>query len=70
MQATVPTSLRSGMMQLYHELLPGASDMKSLGRGFVCWPNVNTDIEQPMNECGACQSLHVALLEAGYLPWP
>ncbi|XP_052752398.1 uncharacterized protein K02A2.6-like [Galleria mellonella] len=50
----IPTSLRKEMLQKVHAGHLGISRSKNLVRGVIFWPNMNTDIEQVIENCQIC----------------
>ncbi|CAH8507909.1 unnamed protein product [Schistosoma rodhaini] len=50
----VPTSLRRKVMLELHAAHPGVARMKALARGYVYWPNIDTQIEEYVAKCSAC----------------
>ena len=46
-----PQGRESVLAELHH----GISKMKSLARGLVWWPGLDTDIEMMVKQCSSCQ---------------
>ena len=60
---------REEVLNELHEAHPGAMRMKSLSRIFVCWPNLDADIEKRIQKCQECQSNHPNPPLAPLQPW-
>ena len=52
----VPPPGRKFLLEQLHESHPGISRMKSLARGYLWWPSMDSDIEQYVKDCHTCQS--------------
>lgn len=52
----IPPPGRSYLLEQLHQTHLGVSRMKSLARGYVWWPDMDTDIENYVRRCDACQS--------------
>ena len=51
----VPEQAQLQVLELLHETHIRISRMKSLGRQFVWWPNMDAAIEQYVKNCATCQ---------------
>ncbi len=51
----VSSALRKNVLDELHEEHPGVSRMKSLARSYVCWPNMDVEIDNMVKECDVCQ---------------
>ena len=51
----VPTSMRPEMMKLLHIGHPGIQTIKDRARESLFWPGINTQLEQTVTSCEACQ---------------
>ena len=54
-RVVVSDQARPKVLLLLHETHLGISGMKSLGRQFVWWPNLDAEIEQYVKNCITCQ---------------
>lgn len=54
-RVTVPKEGRELILQQLPECHPGMSRMKSLARGFVWWPKIDTEIDNLVKQCNTCQ---------------
>ena len=50
----IPFSLRKEMLQNIHSSHLGMSRCKNLARNFIFWPNINSQIEQIVENCQLC----------------
>ena len=54
-RVVVPDQAQSKVQELLHDTHIGIFRKKSLARQFVWWPNMDTDIEQHVENCVTCQ---------------
>ena len=54
-RVVIPGKLRSDILSLLHSTHMGMSSMKALARGYVWWPNLDSDIESVAHSCEACK---------------
>ena len=50
----IPSSLRRGILKILHRGHLGIVKTKSIARGVVWWPNIDSDIEKTVSECLHC----------------
>ena len=60
---------REAVMGILHEGHPRASRMKSLARGVVCWPGMDSDLDAKVKQCQQCQENRKAPPVAPLHPW-
>ena len=65
----VPPKARERVLEVLHSTHPGVSRMKSLARSYVWWPSMDSDIEQRVRNCQACQQHLNAPAKAPLHPW-
>ena len=65
----VPPQGRKAVLQELHEGHPGMTRAKGLARMFVRWPGLDTDIEQSVQQCAACQQQQPDPPSAPLQPW-
>ena len=53
-RVVIPPALQSKVLALLHDGHLGMSQMKSLARSYVRWPNMDADIEALVRKCGHC----------------
>ena len=51
----VPTKGRRRALEMLHEAHPGIVRMKSLARGYMWWPGMDSEIESCVKQCTDCQ---------------
>ena len=51
----VPPKVCERVIDVLHSMHPGVSRMKRLARSYVWWPGMDTEIEQRVKSCHACQ---------------
>lgn len=51
----VPPTLRSEVLQFFHEGHPGVSAMKTMARALIWYHGLDTDIEDLVNSCHICK---------------
>lgn len=69
LRTVIPESLRSTILTELHDQHLGVNRMKSLARGYVWWPNLDSELEHVAATCGTCQSLKSLPAEAPLHPW-
>lgn len=52
----IPPPGRKFLLEQLHESHPGLTRMKSLARGYLWWPSLDSDIEAFVKDCHTCQS--------------
>ena len=55
LRTVIHTELRSKLLQELHVSHAGMVRMKSMARGHIWWPGIDTDIEQLVRDCHPCQ---------------
>ncbi|XP_056132701.1 uncharacterized protein K02A2.6-like, partial [Lampris incognitus] len=53
----IPPAHRERLLYDLHQGHPGGCRMKSLARGYLWWPQLDSDIERAVQQCDACQSV-------------
>lgn len=69
LRVIIPEKLRETMLVELHDQHWGVNRMKSLARGYVWWPNLDSDIENVARNCEICQSMKRLPAEAPLHPW-
>ena len=54
LRIVIPQKARLAILQELHQGHQGANRMKGLARGYVWWPNIDTDIEEFGKACDVC----------------
>ena len=57
------------MLEELHTGHPGIVRMKKLARSYLCWPNIDLEIEQTVKNCGSCQQVRKPIAVAPLAPW-
>ena len=65
----IPEKYQPTVLAELHQDHPGIVRMKSLARLHVWWPNLDTDIEQTVRSCQACQTTQSKPAKAQGNPW-
>ena len=47
---------REEVLNILHDTHPGIVKMKSLARGYVWWPKMDTNLEEKVKSCATCQN--------------
>ena len=68
-RVVIPNKYRETILNELHEEHIGMCRMKALSRGYVWWPNIDTDIECLVKGCAACASIKNAPPESPLHPW-
>ena len=68
-RVVVPPQGRKTVLQELHEGHPGMTRAKGLARMFVWWPGLESDIEQSVQQCAACQQQQPDPPLAPLQPW-
>ena len=68
-RVVVPPQGRESVLAELHSGHPGVSRMKSLARGLVWWPGMDTSIETAVKHCSSCQQNQAAPPHAPLQPW-
>ncbi|XP_053372930.1 uncharacterized protein K02A2.6-like [Mercenaria mercenaria] len=69
LRVIIPETLRNTILSELHDQHLGVNRMKSLARGYVWWPNLDSELEHLAATCGTCQSLKALPAEAPLHPW-
>ena len=65
----IPVKLRANVLNMLHTSHPGIVKMKSLARGYVWWPGIDSDIEHLVKSCTGCQMQQKAPSSVYVHPW-
>ena len=65
----VPPPGRSLALSDFHEGHPSMSQMKSLMRFYVWWPNLDAQIEELVKSCNECQQMQLTSVKAPLQLW-
>ena len=68
-RVVVPEQGRKLVIEELHAEHQGMSRMKSLGRSFVWWPNMDSDVEECVKRCEVCQAHQKVPAAAPLHPW-
>ena len=68
-RVVIPPQGRNAVLLELHEGHPGMTRMKALGRMYVWWPNVDTEIERSVQECHLCQQQQSVPPISPLQPW-
>ena len=68
-RVVVPPPGRAPILRLLHEGHPGISRMKALARSVVWWPGLDTELDNKVKSCTACQDTRNALSKSLLHPW-
>ena len=68
-RVVVPQEYRQQTLELLYSAHPGVVKMKLLARGYVWWPNIDSDIEVLAKRCIGCQKHHQNPSKAPLHPW-
>ena len=60
-RVVVPPQGRKQVIELLHDTHPGMERMKCLARSYVWWPALDTEIEEKVKSCLACQAAATGL---------
>jgi hypothetical protein len=63
----IPEEGREPILMVLHEGHLGICKMKSLARMYVCWPNMDEDVERSVRLCHSCQAVQSSHLKHPYL---
>ena len=67
-RVVVPAKAREAVMDMLHEGHPGISRMKSIARGFVWWPGMDSQLEEKV-KCEQCQFNRHSPAKVPLHPW-
>lgn len=68
-RVVIPKQLRHKVLKLLHCGHPGITNMRSIARYYVWWPNLDKDVEMYVNRCSACQENRDNVEEVPIYPW-
>ena len=68
-RVVVPEQGRKLVIEELHAEHQGMSRMKSLGRSFVWWPNMDADVQERVKRCEVCQAHQKVPAAAPLHPW-
>ena len=68
-RVVIPPPGRDTVIEELHETHPGVVKIKSLARSYVCWSNMNADLEAKVRSCEQCQSSRPPPDVAPLHPW-
>ena len=57
-RVVIPSQGQASVLEQLHEGHIGINKMKTLGRSYVWWPNMDKDIEMTVKKCHSCQVHH------------
>ena len=66
----VPPSLRSKVLEHFHQFHPGMARMRQLMRQFVWWPSLDGDIQKHVNSCTSCLETQSSRSNIHLSSWP
>ncbi|PIK56483.1 hypothetical protein BSL78_06598 [Apostichopus japonicus] len=66
----IPPLLRKPILEELYDCHVGGSRMKSFARGFVWWPNLDSEIEKLVKECPVCRESRPNPPKAPLHSWP
>ena len=66
----VPPQAQETILKVLHEGHPGSTRMKHLARGYVWWPNMDTQLEGIVSSCEKCQHTRPLPAKAPLHIWP
>ncbi|XP_059611718.1 uncharacterized protein K02A2.6-like [Phlebotomus argentipes] len=66
----VPEQFRKKILAQLHHAHPGMSRMKSIARGYVFWPGIDSDIEHKVGTCTDCALTAKNPVKAHLSSWP
>ena len=65
----IPPRGRATVLSLLHEGHPGITGMKTLVRGYVWWPSMDSELEDSVKHCSKCQEHQRLPAKAPMHPW-
>ncbi|XP_021364454.1 uncharacterized protein K02A2.6-like [Mizuhopecten yessoensis] len=68
-RVVIPLKGHAPILETLHEGHPGTNRMKSLARGYVWWPKIDSDLEEEIRSCSLCQLNRKPPPEAPLHPW-
>ena len=68
-RVVIPETFRARLLNELHEDHPGIVRMKSRARSYFWYPGIDSDIENLVSSCSACQSVQKDLPAAPLVPW-
>ena len=68
-RVVIPPRGRAIVLSLLHEGHPGITRMKTLARGYVWWPSMDSELEDSVKHCSKCQEHQRLPAKAPMHPW-
>ena len=68
-RVVIPPRGRAIFLSLLHEGHPGITRMKTLARGYVWWPSMDSELEDSVKRCSKCQEHQRLPAKAPMHPW-
>ena len=68
-RVVIPPRGRATVLSLLHEGHPGITRMKTLARGYVWWPSMDSELEDSVKHCSKCQEHQRLPAKAPMHPW-
>ena len=68
-RVVIPSRYRNAMLEELHNAHSGIVRMKAVGRSFMWWPGIDSDIERTVNSCDICRRSRHKPTEAPLQPW-
>lgn len=65
----IPAALRSPILDALHDTHSGIVRMKSIARGYIWWPKIDSEIENLAKSCPSCAENSAAPVKAPLHPW-
>ena len=69
-RVVVPVELQNRVLKQFHYVHQGIIRMKVLARGYVYWPKMDKQLEEPVKSCTKCQIVAKSLLKTKLYSWP
>ena len=68
-RVVIPVKMREKILEMLHSTHMGMSSMKSLARGYLWWPGLDSEIERVAKRCEACSLNQRLTNRAAPHPW-